>query len=85
MFSQITLNWRGCLLTSHETIVNLIANTKTEKGLRIEATLDSSLYPTGIKGPQDEFDAMNIQPDDFHPEWNYSILPSERKKEEKIV
>lgn len=83
MFSQITLNWRGRPLTSHETIVNLIANTKTEKGLRIEATLDTSLYPIGIKIPQDEFDAMNIQTDDFHPEWNYSILPSERKNEKK--
>ena len=35
MFSQITLNWRGRPLTSHETIVNRIANTKTKTGLRL--------------------------------------------------
>jgi hypothetical protein len=81
MFSQITLNWRGRPLTSHETIVNLIAtSTKTKTGLHIEAALDTSRYPTGIKISKKQFDALNIERDDFHPEWNYKILPSIQTK-----
>jgi len=51
MFSHITRNWRGRPLTSHEVIVNLIANTTNDAGLSIQATLDSSEYPIGIKIP----------------------------------
>ena len=76
MFSQITLNWRGRPLTSHETIVNLIADTKTKTGLHIEAALDTSSYPTGVKISDNQLNAVNIERDEFHPEWNYAILPS---------
>jgi hypothetical protein len=76
MFSQITLNWRGRPLTSHETIVDLIANTKTKTGLRIEAALDTSTYPIGIKISDKQLNAVNIDRDAFHPQWNYAILPS---------
>ena len=49
MFSHISMNWLGKPLTSHEVIVNLIANTTTSKGLEIQAALDTSSYPKGIK------------------------------------
>ena len=75
MFSQITLNWRGCPLTSHEVIVNLIANTTTTTGLHIQAALDPARYPTGIKVSDDELAAIRIEPYEFHPDWNYAILP----------
>jgi hypothetical protein len=75
MFSQITLNWRGRPLTSHEVIVNLIANTTTSTGLRIEAALDPAHYPTGVKVSDDELAAVRIKPYEFHPDWNYAILP----------
>jgi len=41
LFSQITLNWRGRPLTSHQVIVDLIANTKTATGLSVRAVLDA--------------------------------------------
>ncbi len=75
MFSQITLNWRGRPLTSHEVVVNLIANTTTTTGLRIEAALDPARYPTGVKVSDNEFAALRIERYEFHPEWNYAILP----------
>ena len=75
MFSQITLNWRGRPLTSHEVIVNLIANTTTRTGLRIAAALDPGCYQTGIKISEREMNALRIQREEFHPEWNYAILP----------
>jgi len=36
MFSHISMNWRGKPLVSHEVIVNLIASTTTQTGLKIE-------------------------------------------------
>ena len=75
MFSQITLNWRGRPLTSHEVIVNLIANTTTTTGLRIEAALDPARYPTGVSVSKDERAAVRMKPYEFHPYWNYAILP----------
>jgi hypothetical protein len=80
MFSQITMNWRGRPLTSYETIINLIANTKTKTGLRIESVLDTSSYPTGIKISDKQLGAVNIERDDFQPSWNYTILPSSTQK-----
>ncbi len=75
LFSFISMNWRGKPLVSHETIVNLIAATTTRKGLKVRAELDSSHYPKGIKVPDDELNAIQIERDEFHGEWNYSILP----------
>ena len=75
LFSFISMNWRGKPLVSHETIVNLIAATTTRKGLKVRAELDSSHYPKGIKVTDDELRAIQIKRDEFHGEWNYSILP----------
>ena len=36
LFSQITMNWRGKPLTSYEVVVNLIAATKTSRGLEVK-------------------------------------------------
>lgn len=77
LFSYISMNWRGKPLVSHETIVNLIAATTTRKGLKVKAELDSGLYPKGIKITDEELEKINIFREDFHGEWNYSILPTE--------
>jgi Rhodopirellula transposase DDE domain len=75
MFSHISMNWRGQPLTSHEVIVNLIANTTTEKGLKIQAELDTGCYPTGIKVTDQELQDVALEPAAFHGEWNYTITP----------
>lgn len=75
LFSHITQNWRGKPLTSHEVIVNLIANTKTEKGLKVACELNLNKYEKGIKISDEELSDINILKDDFHGEWNYSICP----------
>ena len=76
LFSHISMNWRGQPLVSHEVIVNLIAATTTNKGLKVYAGLDSNLYQTGIKVTDREFSAINLVRDDFHGEWNYAINPN---------
>ncbi len=75
MFSFITLNWRGRPLVSHETIVNLIANTTTESGLTIQCQLDTQKYPKGIKISDQELATLDLDRADFHGEWNYTIRP----------
>ena len=75
LFSFISMNWRGKPLVSHETIVNLIAATTTTKGLKVRAEIDSAHYPKGIKVTDEELEAIQIKRDEFHGEWNYSILP----------
>src|ERR1700748_810630 len=49
LFSFITGNWRGKPLVSHQVIVELIASTTTEAGLKIRCQLDTNTYPAGIK------------------------------------
>jgi hypothetical protein len=75
LFSFITMNWRGKPLTSLETIINLIGATKTSSGLEVYTRLDDGTYPDKIKVPDTEINAVNLQGDKFHPEWNYTIKP----------
>ena len=75
MFSHITQNWRGRPLVSHEVIVNLIANTTTQAGLKIRAELDRGHYPIGIKITDAELGALNLKLGKFHGDWNYALLP----------
>jgi hypothetical protein len=75
MFSHISMNWRGNPLISHEVIVNLIASTTPQTGLKIEAEIDTNVYPKGLRVTDEELGKINIQKADFHGEWNYTILP----------
>ena len=65
-------------MLTHETVVNLIGNTRTKAGLKVNATLDKNEYKKGIEISKKEFDAIQIIGDNFHPEWNYTI--DSRKK-----
>lgn len=75
LFSFITKNWRGKPLISHEVIVNLIADTTTSTGLKVRCELDTNAYPKGTKISNKELATINISKDNFHGEWNYTIVP----------
>ena len=75
LFSFITLNWRGRPLRTYETVVNLIGNTTTRGGLVVRAKLDKRRYPTGKRISPKEMRTLNIERDDFHGDWNYTIRP----------
>jgi hypothetical protein len=47
-------------LTSHEVVINLIANTKTKGGLRIRAGLDNGQYKTGEKVSNEELERIKV-------------------------
>jgi len=75
LFSAITQNWRGKPLVSHEVVVNLIGATTTKTGLRVRSELDSNQYPAGRSVSDDELATLHFQPDAFHGDWNYAVLP----------
>ena len=75
LFSYISINWRGKPLTDYQTVVNLIASTKTKTGLEVKARLDTKTYQRGIKVHKDEIKSLNLEKHKFHGEWNYTIKP----------
>ena len=79
MFAFISINWRGRPLLSHQVIVQLIASTKTENGLNIACDIDWGRYPKAIKIPKAALNEINIQYDEFHGDWNYTIAPLVQK------
>ena len=75
LFSAISQNWRGKPLVNHEVIINLISATTTKNGLRVESQLDRNLYPKGIKISDKQMAEVQLRREEFHGDWNYSILP----------
>ncbi len=75
LFSFITQNWRGRPLVSYQTIVQLIAATTTDTGLKVQCEIDPNAYPAGVNVTDAEMDAINIYRHDFHGDWNYTIKP----------
>ena len=73
MFSFISMNWRGRPLTSYRTVVNLIASTKTKKGLTIRSRIDKNEYKRGIKITKEQMSLVSLKREPFHGEWNYTI------------
>lgn len=75
LFSFISINWRAKPLISLEVVIELLNHTTTKSGLKVSAMIDKNIYKTGIKVTDEELAQLNIQKDDFHPEWNYTINP----------
>jgi hypothetical protein len=69
------MNWRAKPLGSHLAIIQLIASTTTKTGLTVACQLDPEVYEKGIKVSDDEMASLNVKPDSFHGEWNYTIAP----------
>jgi len=76
MFCHITQNWRGKPLVSRLAVVDLIAATTTKTGLTVRCELDENSYPKAIRVADEEMAALNIETDEWHPEWNYTIHPT---------
>ena len=75
LFSFISLNWRGRPLESYQVILDLIASTTTNTGLKVYTRLDPAVY-TKVKVTKEQLAAVNITRHDWHPEWNYRISPA---------
>src|SRR5678816_3761008 len=75
LFSFISINWRGRPLRTYETVINLISNTTNRGGLVVRARLDRRNYPIGKTVSAKELRELNIERDEFHGDWNYTIKP----------
>ena len=75
-FSEITKNWGGCPLESHEVVLKYIRRTTTTSGLHVRATLVRRYYRKGVRVPNKEMEALNLYPHPVLPCWNYSLLPT---------
>jgi len=58
-------------------IVNLIAATKTKTGLIVRSRLDERTYPKGRRVSDKQLEQVNLEPNTFHGEWNYTIRPTD--------
>jgi hypothetical protein len=62
-------------LITHQVIVDLIAATGTKAGLKVQAQIDSNLYPAGLKISDQQVAALHLERDIFRGDWNYRISP----------
>jgi hypothetical protein len=76
LFSFITKNWRGKPLVTHQVIVSLIAATTTKTGLTVRSRIDDRIYAKGRRVSDQQLALVNLEPHDFHGEWNYTIRPT---------
>jgi Rhodopirellula transposase DDE domain len=77
LFSFISMNWRAKPLVSYRVIVDLISATTTNTGLTVRCELDTNAYPKGITVSNEEMERINIERNEFHGEWNYTIRPGQ--------
>lgn len=75
LFSEISKTWAGCPLRSFDDVLHYINDTKTQTGLTVEAHLVTETYETGVKVPDKEMEALNVEFHDVCPQWNYTIRP----------
>jgi hypothetical protein len=75
LFCHITQNWRGKALVSHDVIVELIAATTTQKGLKVRAERDQGRYAKGKVPSEEEMASLRLTRNSFHGDWNYLIQP----------
>ena len=86
LFSFITRNWRGRTLTSYRTVVELVAATTTETGLRVLAECDEGYYPTGTQITDAQLAAVPLRPHEWHGQWNYTVdAPSKPPRQRRTT
>lgn len=75
LFSEISKTWAGCPLRTWERLLELIGQTRTDTGLRVEACRNQAVYPTGVKVADEEMAQLNIVHHVVCPQWNYTLRP----------
>jgi len=73
LFSQISRNWAGRPLDSHETALKYIRTTKTSTGLEVNAHYVRKKYKTGEKVSNKQMESLSINKHEKFPKWNYVL------------
>jgi len=79
LFSQISRTWAATPLTSYDILLQGLRSTKTETGLRVQATSFDKIYQKGLSVTDAEMNLLRIQKHDTCPNWNYTIYPRSGK------
>jgi hypothetical protein len=75
LFSEISKHWAGQPLDSYQTILRLIADTRTQTGLRVTSHLVSKHFDTGKTISTQQMSQILLVPHDILPQWNYTLYP----------
>jgi hypothetical protein len=75
LFSEVSKNWAGRPLDSYETILNYASTTRTSTGLRVNAYLVNTDYPTGVKVSDQAMKQLHLRPHKTQPTRNYTLNP----------
>lgn len=73
LFCYISKSWQGQPLINIETVVNLISNTTTSKGLKVICQVDNNKYELNRKVSEKEFENIHIISENTLGDWNYII------------
>jgi hypothetical protein len=47
--------------------------------------LDTNTYPSGIRISDQQMQQLSIRRDEFHGEWNYTILPRSPAQSDTVI
>ena len=75
LFCYITSNWKATPLVDIDTVINLISNTTTTKGLAVICMEDDNVYTRGIKISDKEFNEIGFIKIPPFGTWNYKFIP----------
>jgi len=76
LFCYITANWKATPLIDVDTVISLISNTTTARGLTVICKEDDNIYPRGIKVTDEEFNEIKFVKIPPFGSWNYKFIPS---------
>ncbi len=69
-------HWAAEPLVSYEKMLGFIRNTGTKTGLVVNAYLDRTVYPIGLKPDRQLISSLALKPGKILPRWNYTIAPN---------
>jgi len=75
LFPHITRACQGVIFPSVEMLTALIAKAKTQTGLKVFVSVLNNLSQTGRKVTQEFKHTMEIEFDEYLPQWNYTAKP----------
>ena len=75
LFCYISKSWQGQPLIDIETVVQLVSNTTTSKGLKVICQVDNNKYALKRKVSDEDYDKIRLVPGKTLGDWNYIIKP----------
>lgn len=76
LFCHISRACKGVIFKTVELVKELVASTTTKTGLQVFARILNTTFEKGRKVSDDFKETMQIQFDNYLPQWNYVAVPS---------